>query len=141
MPTPQRRWHQVSLPKPLRLRRPHTVEVIAARAPRPGRVGRLVGLTEDGGHVELLVRVADGTNVQVRVPARVDRQAAVRHTGDLRRLLHISLDLTCQPPLCRLAATTRHPINRRLPLAAALALAATGVPTTIMIPLTDRNTN
>jgi hypothetical protein len=114
------------------------IDPVTTRSRRPGRVGRLVGLTEDDGHVDLLVRVADGTSVQVRMPARVDRQAALRHTGDLRRLLHISLDLTCRPPLCRLAATTRRPINRRLPLTAALALAATGVPTTIVIPLTDR---
>jgi hypothetical protein len=115
------------------------VDVIAARARRPSRVGRLVGLAEEGGHVELRVRMADGTSVQVRIPARIDHQAAVRATGDLRRLLHISLDLTCQPPRCDLAATTRRPINRRLPLTVALALAATGVPTTIMIPPINHN--
>jgi hypothetical protein len=109
------------------------VALVVARAPRPGRVGRLVGLSEDEGHVELLIRMADGTSVQVRMAARLDHQAAARYTEGLRRLLHISLDLTYKPPLCRLAATMRRPINRRLSLTAALALAATGVPTMIVI--------
>jgi hypothetical protein len=63
-----------------------------------------------------------------------DPSAALRHTAGLRRLYRLQMDLASRPPRCRLAALTRRPVERALPLGAALALAESGMPTTVRVP-------
>ena len=66
------------------------------------------------------------------VAGRPDRDAARRDTADLRSLGWLRLAVEGDEASAELFATARHPVRRRLPLPAALALAEAGVPTLLV---------
>jgi hypothetical protein len=64
----------------------------------------------------------------VRVAAVPDPVRAGLATAGMRRLHHLVIDVSGATASCTVAGRTRRLVRRRLPLAAALALAAQGVP-------------
>ncbi|MHA6794368.1 hypothetical protein ACVGVM_12800 [Pseudonocardia bannensis] len=105
------------------------------KAPPPG-VGRLTGMIRRPGGVLLRIVLPDGARMQLWLPAELDRTAAIRRTAGLRRLRRLHIDLTARPPHCRLSALAHYPVERSLPLRAALAVAASGVPTVVRVART-----
>jgi hypothetical protein len=89
------------------------------------RLERLVVLD----HETLLEGPAGPT---LRLPCRPDRAAARRVTADLRHLGWVRLSVHGPEATAELFAASRRPVRRRLPLAAALALAEAGVPTLLV---------
>jgi len=79
---------------------------------------------------ETLLGGASGPTL--RVAARPDRDEARRVTTDLRSLGWLRLAVEGDEATAELFATARHPVRRRLPLAAGLALAEAGVPTLLV---------
>lgn len=89
------------------------------------RVDRLVVLDH-----ETLVQGTAGP--PLRLPCRPDRGAARRVTADLRHLGWVRLSAQGTEASAEVFASSRRPVRRRLPLAAALALAEAGVPTLLV---------
>jgi hypothetical protein len=88
------------------------------------RLERLVVLDDE--------TLLDGTTgPTVRLPCRPDRGASRRVTGDLRHVGWVRIRLTHGAVSAEVFASARHPVRRRLPLPAALALAESGVPTVL----------
>ena len=76
--------------------------------------------------------LAGASGPTLRVTACPDRDAARRVTADLRSLGWLRLAVEGDEATADLFATARHPVRRRLPLAAGLALAEAGVPTLLV---------
>jgi hypothetical protein len=68
----------------------------------------------------------------LRLAAAPDRDAARRVTADLRHLAWVRLAVDEHGATAELYASARHPVRRRLPVPAALALAVAGVPTLLV---------
>ena len=76
--------------------------------------------------------VAGGPGPTLRLPCRPDRAGARRVTADLRHLGWVRLALDGPEATAEVFATARHPVRRRVPVPAALALAEAGVPTLLV---------
>ena len=93
--------------------------------------GRVVAVERDGAHTVLVVDSAAGRH-RISVAARPDAVLARRLTGALRRVRWVRIAGSPLGSGCELVgAGHRCPVRRRLPLSAALALAAEGVPTVV----------
>ena len=68
----------------------------------------------------------------LRLVAAPDRDAARRVTADLRHLAWVRVAVDEHGATAELYASARHPVRRRLPVPAALALAEAGVPTLLV---------
>jgi hypothetical protein len=79
---------------------------------------------------ETLLDGAAGT--PVRLAATPDRALARRVTEGLRHLGWVRLHVDGDTASADLFAASRHPVRRRIPLAAALALSEAGVPTLVV---------
>jgi hypothetical protein len=101
------------------------VRLASRRAPSVVRLERLAVLGSE-------TLVAGAVGPTVRVKSRPDRQAARRLTADLRHLAWVRLAVTGDEATAELYASARLPVRRRLPVAAALALAEAGVPTLLV---------
>ncbi|MDQ3304524.1 MAG: hypothetical protein M3535_00820 [Actinomycetota bacterium] len=95
--------------------------------------GRLVGLRLVGGRSVLTVRVAGGYDREVTLAARPNLGLARNLTGGFRRLAWVRIDTTSTPVCCEVSGIARRAHRCRIPLAAALALAAADVPTLVRL--------
>lgn len=82
------------------------------------------------------VRPSSGPDHRVVVPAAPDAGLARRLTAGFRHVSWVRIDVTGPTPRCEVGGATRRPRRQPLPLAAALALADAGVPTTVRHRLT-----
>src|SRR2546423_7856041 len=98
----------------------------------PPGIGKLTGMIRRRDGVVLVLHL-DGNGVTVWLPVQPGGRAAIRYTAALRRMHDLDIDLTYRPARCRLSASIRYPVEHVLPLAAALAVAAAGVPTVVRI--------
>ncbi len=106
----------------------------AATSGRWPSSARVVGLSSAAGSSILTVRLPDGVERDLVLPAAPDPLLARRLTSGFRRLAWTRIDLSDPLPRCRVSATYRQPRSQWLPLAAALALADAGVPTVVRVP-------
>ncbi len=90
------------------------------------RLARLVVLDH-----ETLLDGGDGPTV--RLPCRPDRAAGHRVIEGLRHVGWVRLDLAGSRPAAELFASARRPVQRRIPVPAALALAEAGVPALVVL--------
>ena len=93
--------------------------------PEPLGRRRVRRLTVDAAARTTVLATGSGS---VRVSAVPDPAAGRRATVGMRRLHHLLIDVSGATASCTVAGLTRRLVRRRLPLAAALALAAQGVP-------------
>lgn len=103
------------------------------------RVGRVVrtapvlGLTVAGGCSVVSVASPGGTGRDLVLKAAPDAALARRFTTGMRRLAWVRIDATGAEPRCEVFGVARRPCHRRLPLAAALALADANVRTVVRV--------
>ena len=96
--------------------------------------GRIAAVERDGSGSVLVVDTAAGRR-RVSVPGRPDPVLARRLTGGLRRVRWVRIAGSPLGTVCELVgAAHRCPVRRRVPLSAALALAAEGVPALVTGP-------
>src|SRR5687767_15642649 len=100
-------------------------------AERPALVGRVAAVEPDGTGSVLVVDTTHG-RLRLTVAARPDAALARRLTGGLRRVRWVRVAGSPLGTTCELVgAAHRNPVQRPLPLSAALALAVDGVPTVV----------
>jgi hypothetical protein len=98
---------------------------------RPVAAGR-VAVVERDGRCTGLVLEAGGRRSRVVIASRPDAALAHRLTGGLRRVRWVRITGSSHGWKAELVgASHRSPVRRAIPLAAALALAADGVPTLV----------
>jgi hypothetical protein len=95
--------------------------------------GRFVGLRVVGRRSVLTVRATGGYDREVTLAARPNLGLARNLTGGFRRLAWVRIDTTSTPMRCEVSGIARRPHRCRIPLAAALALAAADVPTLVRL--------
>ena len=98
--------------------------------PSPSGLRRIRRVTVDG---EARLTVLDTDCGSVRVGAVPDPAGAGRATAGMRRVHHLLVDVSGPTASCTVSGHTRRLVRRRLPLAAALALAAQGVPAYVAV--------
>ena len=107
---------------------------MAGLAPARFAAGRFAGLRAVDGRSIITVGLPGRPDAEVTLVGTPDARLARSLTTGFRRLAWVRIDASGPRVRCEVSGIARRPHQCRLPLAAALALAAADVPTLVRLP-------